>query len=46
MNKTISWFGNMMVNEVMGATRINEYGKRNILEETLDLHGLWVGDSD
>ena len=46
MDKTISLFDNMRVNEVMGATRINEYCKRNILEENLDLHGLWGNDSD
>ena len=45
MEKAISLFGNMRVNEVMGATKINEYCKRNLLEETLDLHGLWGGDS-
>ena len=45
MDKTISLFGNLRVNEVMGATRINEYCKRNIHEETLDLHDLWGSDS-
>ena len=46
MEKTIILFGNLRVNEVMGATRTNEYCKRNILEETLNLHGLWGDDSD
>ena len=46
MEKTISLFGNIRVNEVMGATIINEYCKSNILEETLDLHGLWGDESD
>ena len=41
MDKTIILFGNLRVNDVMGATRINEYCKRNLLEETVDLHGLW-----
>ena len=46
MEKTISMFGDMRVHEVMGATIINEYCKRDLLEETLYLHGLWGGDSD
>ena len=46
MDKTINLFGDLRVNEVMGATRINEYSKKDILEETLDPHGLWGGDSD
>ena len=45
MKKTTSLFGDLRVNEVMAATRINEYYKRDILEETLDPHGLWGGDS-
>ena len=45
MDKTIGLFGNLRVNEVMGATRINEYCKRNLIEETLDLHGLWGNES-
>ena len=45
MDKTISLFGNMRVNEVMGATRINEYCKRDLLEEKLDSHGLWGDES-
>ena len=46
MDKTISLFGNLRVNEVMGGTRINEYCKREHFEETLDPDGLWGGDSD
>ena len=42
MDKTISLFVNLRVNEVMDATGINEYCKRNLLEETIDLHGLWA----
>ena len=45
MDKNISLFGNLRLKEVMGATRINEYCKKDILQETLDLHGLWGGDS-
>ena len=45
MDKTISLFGDHGVNEVMSDTRINEYCKRDIFEETLDSHGLWDGDS-
>ena len=45
MEKNISLFGDMRVNEVMSATKINEYCMRDILEETIDLHGLWGGDS-
>ena len=44
MDKKINLFGNLRVNEVMSAIRINEYCKREILEETLDLHHLWGGD--
>ena len=44
MDKTISRFGDMRVDEVMRATRINEDCKRDILEETLDPHGLWGGE--
>ena len=46
MDKTINLFGDLMVNEVMGATRINDYCKRDLLEETLDPRGFWAGDSD
>ena len=45
MDKTIILFGDPGVNEVMSATIINEYYKREIFEETLDPHGLWGGDS-
>ena len=45
MDKTIILFSNSNVNEVMSATKINEYCKREIIEETLDLHGLWGADS-
>ena len=41
MYKTISLFGNSRINEVMSATRINEYSQRDLLEVTLDLHDLW-----
>ena len=44
MDKTINLFGVPSANEVMSATRINEYCKRNLLEETFDLHGLWGSD--
>ena len=40
MKKTISLFGDPGVNEVMSATRINEYCKREFIEETLDPRGL------
>ena len=33
-------FGDTRVNDVTSATRINEYCKREIIEETLDPHGL------
>ena len=46
MDKTISLFGNLRVNEVMGATRINDYRKRDLLKETFDPHGLWADDVD
>ena len=46
MEKRISLFRDLGVNEVMGATIINEYCNRDILEETLDLHGLSGGDAD
>ena len=45
MDKKINLFGNLRVNEVMSAIRINEYCKREILEETLDPHGLWGSES-
>ena len=45
MDKIISLFGNPRVNEVMSASRINEYCKRDFFEETFDPHGLWGGDS-
>ena len=45
MDETISMFGDPRVNEVVSATRINEYCKRELLEETLHPHGLWGGDS-
>ena len=45
MDKTIILFGDPRFNEVMSATRINEYYKRELLEETLNSHGLWDGDS-
>ena len=44
MDKKISLFGDPGVNEVMNDTKINEYCKRDLLEETLDPHGLWGGD--
>ena len=46
MDETISLFGNPRFNEVVSASKINEYCKRDILEETLDPHGLWGGDSN
>ena len=46
MGKTISMFGDPRVNEVMSATRINEYCKRDIFEETPDTYGLWDSNSD
>ena len=44
MDKTISMFDDLRVNEVMGATIMNEYCKRDLLKEILDSHGLWDGD--
>ena len=44
MDKTINLFGDLRVNKVMGATRIDAYCKRDLLEETLDPHGLSGGD--
>ena len=44
MDKTISLFGDPRVNEIMSATRINEYGKRKLLEVTTYPHCL--GGSD
>ena len=45
MDKTIRLFGDPRVNEVMSATRINDFFKWEILEEIIDSHGLWDGDS-
>ena len=45
MEKTINLFGDLRFNEVMGSTILNDYCKRDLLEETLDPHGLWGGDS-
>ena len=45
MEKTIDLVGGLQVNEVVSAIRINEYCKMDIIEETLEPHGLWVGDS-
>ena len=44
MDETIILFGDPRVNEVVSATRINEYCKREFFEETFDPHGLWGGD--
>ena len=44
MDETISLFGDPWVNEVVSATRINEYCKREFFEATYDLHVLWGGD--
>ena len=44
MEKTIRLFGDSGVNEVVSATRINEYCKRGFFEEPSNLHGLWGGD--
>ena len=46
MDKTIILFGDPGVNEVMSATKINEYCKRELLEETIEPHGFGGGDSD
>ena len=46
MDETISLFSNPRVNEVVSATRINEYCKREFFEERFDQHGLWGGDYD
>ena len=45
MDKTISLFGNPGVNEVMSASKINDYCKRDFFEETFELHGLWGFES-
>ena len=45
MDKTIILFGNPRVNEVMCATKISEYYKRELFEETLDPHGFFGVDS-
>ena len=45
MDKIIILFGDLRVDEVMSATIINEYCKRDIFEETPEPHGLWGGDS-
>ena len=45
MDKKINLFGDMRVNDIMSATIINEYCKRELLEETLDPPSLWGGDS-
>ena len=45
MDKAIMLFGDPKVNEVTSASRINEYCKMELLEETLNPHGLWGGDS-
>ena len=46
MDETISLFGDPRVNEVVSATRINEYCKREFFEEPSNPHGLWGGDSE
>ena len=46
MDKTINLFGDPWVNEVVSATRINEYYKWEFFEEPFDLHGLWGGESN
>ena len=45
MDETISLFGDPRVNEVVSATRINEYYKREFFEEPSDPYGFWGGDS-
>ena len=45
MDETINLFGDPGVNEVVSATRINEYCKRDFFEEPFDLHSLRGGDS-
>ena len=45
MDEIINLFGNPQVNEVVSATRINEYCKRDFFEEPYDPHGLYGGDS-
>ena len=44
MDETIILFGDPRVNEVVSATRINEYCKREFFEEPYDPHSLWGGD--
>ena len=46
MDETIRLFGDPRFNEVVSATKINKYCKREFFEEPYDLHGLWGGDSD
>ena len=46
MDKTMNVFGDPGVNEVMSATRINVYCKREFFEETSDPHGFWGGEPD
>ena len=45
MAETITLFGNMRVNEIVSATRINEYYKREFFEEPSEPPILWGGDS-
>ena len=42
MDETIIPFGDPQVKEVVSATRINEYCKREFFEESSDPHRLWV----
>ena len=45
MDEIIILLGDPQVNEVVSATRINEYCKREFFEEPSNPHGLWGGDS-
>ena len=45
MDEIINLFGDPQVNEVVSATRINEYCKRDFFKEPSDSHGLGGGDS-
>ena len=45
MDERIILFGDPRVNEVVSATRINEYCKRDFFEEPSDPHGLSGGES-